>query len=724
MQHRKNRHYTENPFKPYPYQENMITPELSGVAGLSVFANTDSSTRRQMFTTQQGQALDLIEADEPFLQTGLERKFGEATFAVRAPTDLRIIKIIPFYQKDTMFGGIRYNSVNYMIYEDVATAQIGIIELPEYTVHHPYFGFQYKQVKGVDIRRDQAIAKGQRILDTANVHEDGMYCTARNVNVAFMSHPSIAEDGFILSESVLEKYAFYTYEHRTVSFGSNDFALNIYGDDNHYKVCPDIGEAVRADGLLMALRSYDDSLAACEQSLLNTQIVDPISDERIWTDAGEGVVIDIKVLHDDAAQQPGLPVGMEKQLVKYHEGRKKFYREVLNTIKEVRRNSKGHIRVTPELQNLEVEAIAYLPSHDGKNKARLTYAQKPLDTWHVQFTIRRKRVPGIGGKLSDTDGGKGVVVKIIPDHLMPVDKQGRRAEMIIDGHSTNNRMNPGRLLEHFVNSFRQQVILEIREKFGYNPNKPATVEHVANWDHANHDEFEGVWNKLMRFYEIVSIEHHAAFKKFNDTTDRYEHIAYIINNDIHIFIPTNSKRETVDMVEMLEREFFRLNDSVTMGDMDGNIIEVKDAVSIASMYIMLLEKTGDDWSAVSSARSQVHGVLSQITKADKYRYTIRSQPTRSIGETELRLYTNYGGVEMGAELMDRNNNITSHMHAYRTLLEADKPTNIDRLIDRDDVPVTGGSAAKIFKSIIKCAGYGLRYTPYADENPNPALQKG
>lgn len=402
--HQKQKHYLHNAFVPYPYVHNEMVPELNGIGGMAVFASSDSSTRRQMFTTQLGQSLDIEYADEAFMQTGIERKFGEATFAVRAPANMRVIKVVPFYQKDAIFQGIRYNSTNYVLYEDNDTGKIGIVTLPEYASFHPYFGFPYKQMSGVELKRGGYIAKDTRILDTANVWEDGTYCFGKNVNVAFLSHPAIAEDGFIMSESARKLFPYYTYEHRVVSFGASDFALNLYGDDTYYKPCPDIGEKIRKDGLLMALRSYDDALAGCEQSRLSTRIVDPISDEGIWSDAGEGVVVDIQVLHDDCAGLPGIPIGMEQQFLKYHEGRKKFYQEIMTTVAEIRKNNRGKISLTPELQGLLVDATAYLHQSDGRQKVRLTYAQKPLDDWQIHFTIRYKHYPGIGNKLSDLHG--------------------------------------------------------------------------------------------------------------------------------------------------------------------------------------------------------------------------------------------------------------------------------------------------------------------------------
>ena len=63
-----------------------------------------------------------------------------------------------------------------------------------------------------------------------------------------------------------------------MEFGANEFPLNLYGDDLHYKPFPEIGEAIREDGLLMALRRFDANLAPAMVSRRDLQEIDYLFD--------------------------------------------------------------------------------------------------------------------------------------------------------------------------------------------------------------------------------------------------------------------------------------------------------------------------------------------------------------------------------------------------------------------------------------------------------------
>lgn len=721
-EHRKNRHFENYEFKPYPYQVNTVPPELNGVASMTSYAFCDSSTRRQMAAVQQGQAIATLITDEPFIQTGTERKFAKASLAIRAPCNLRIIDVIPFYQRDMAYQGIHYNSLNYIVYESLDDGSINTIELPEYASYHPEFGFKYRLAAGISLSRKEELQKDQVIAEVPNVDDEGMLKIGRNAPIAFLSHPGVADDGFIMGEHARKEFPYYRIIHRDVSFGSSMFPLFVHGEGESAKLFPDIGERIPENGLLMVLRSFVDELAACEQSRYATMGYDPVSDEPVWaeadSDVGEGIVVGIEVYHDSESSNPGIPVGMEKQLMKYHVGKMKFYNELQRVVSTIRRNSRGVIKLGEEIQSILTDAIAYSHSEDGRQKVKLTYAQKPLDDWRIHFTIRYLAYPGKGNKFTDCHGGKGTIVNILPEDQMPITRDGQRAWFILDPHSTNNRLNPGRLHEHFRNAIRGPLTEELRAGAGWSEGDVFTLEDVEAYKRKKPKEFEDHIDKLMRYYDLMSPEHYEGVKQLNDT-ELLEHFAYILNHGIHVTVPIDSQREPVDGVEQLEREFYRGNDSVTMGDLEGKKITIKDACSVSEMYMIMLEKTGDDWSAVSSARTQVHGVLSQVSKADKYRYPSRNQPTRFTGETEVRLLTLYGGPRMVAELMDRNNNIITHTAICWRLVSDERPGAIETIVDRKKYPITGGSALKIFKGILLCGGYEIRYAPYVNPHPRP-----
>ena len=136
-----NPHFKNNPFVPYKTVFNEITPKIISTGSMNPFDMNTSGSRKQMFSTHLGQAIVPRFATEAFLQSGTERKFGKATFGIRAPDDLRIFKVMVLYPKSFGQDAIHYNPVRYVLYED-STGAIGLLTLTDFIANHPRYGYR------------------------------------------------------------------------------------------------------------------------------------------------------------------------------------------------------------------------------------------------------------------------------------------------------------------------------------------------------------------------------------------------------------------------------------------------------------------------------------------------------------------------------------------------------------------------------------------------------
>ena len=125
--------------------------------------------------------------------------------------------------------------------------------------------------------------------------------------------------------------------------------------------------------------------------------------------------------------------------------------------------------------------------------------------------------------------------------------------------------------------------------------------------------------------------------------------------------------------------------------------------------MMLLEKIGDDWASVSSGRLQHFGVLSPMTKNEKYSMPFRNSPVRTIGETEGRIFVSYCGREAVAEMMDRNNSPVTHKAVVNSILTSTHPSNIDVAVDRNIIQLGASKPLAIMNHISLCAGWKLKH---------------
>lgn len=385
---------------------NEISSKWLGVCGLNPFHQHNSSARVQMFGSHLGQMLVVNGADERIIQSGMEREFGKYTFKVEMPANGLILEIIERYPRSLGQDTIQHNPQTIVVYEDVDTNQIGIINLVDYCSNHQYFGFRYATQNGLNkLRINVQIPKGTVFLDSPAITNEGNYKYGVNANVAYMTHPGTAEDGFVVSDSFLPKIGFKTYETRVVEWGKKKFALNLYGTETNYKPFPDIGDVVREDGVLMALRSYDPpELAIVEQSVRATMQVDYTFDTTVYANGPGGRIIDVRVNHD-IADSNHAEIHMDTQVQKYDKARRLFYQKIMDVWRKLKYKRGDALQITPEFHQLVVQAQSVL-SEGGKQKVSKLYRKAPLDIYRVEFVVEYEIKPNVGFKLTDTSGKK------------------------------------------------------------------------------------------------------------------------------------------------------------------------------------------------------------------------------------------------------------------------------------------------------------------------------
>ncbi len=724
------------------YIKSEYDRRLLGVLGLSSFDQHNSASRKQMFSSHIGQCLVIKGATEKFIRTGVEDEYGKFTFKTQMPCDADIIQIIERYPRLVGADAIRHNPETLVIYEDDKTKEVGCLSVTDYFSHHQYFGFKNKQTSDFKrLRSGVSVAEGTVLADSPSVTPGGGYMYGRQCNVAFMSIPGVSEDGIVISRDVLTQFQFNTFETRTVEFGAKYFPLNTYGDQNHYKICPDIGDPVRPDGILMAFRSYDENFSTVEQSRYTTMRIDANYDKLVYaagpggqvitapgpdfasmgidpkTVTWSGVVKDIRVMHDEESSVPTTPLHMEVQARKYDEQRRRFYADILKVYDRLKHDRGAALMISREFNRLVVDAISVVRPQrkggkDGETNDRVqkVYKAIPLDDWRIEFVIEYTITPNIGFKLTDCHGGKGVICQILEPNQMPVDEAGNRADMIFDGGATMSRMNLGRVYEQYINSASRDLAREITRAL-HGATTPQAIR-----DHAN---FNVAWDRLMRYYQLTSPRTYAWFVSHKYTKAAETHLKYIIDHQmVHLYYPPDNEVHPTSMIRHLEAEFRPTFGPVRYIGNSGRSVMTKDPVRIGSLYIMLLEKTGDDWTALSSGKWQNFGVLAQITARDKFASPTRQQSIRAFGETEIRILASYVGPIRTAEILDRNNSIATHKQVLGAIFATDTPSNIGCAVDRNINPLGNARPLQLAKHLALCGGWRFAYKPHRTPVPD------
>lgn len=672
-----------------------------------------------MFSSHIGQALQISGATERSIQTGMEGEYGKYTFNQRMPCDGKIVRIFERYPASISDGSIKENPETIVIYEEEDTKILGYFRLTSFCSNHQYFGFRYQDTDNLSkIRPGQSIRKDTVFRDSPAVTSDGGYKYGIQANVVMMTHPAVAEDGVVISESFAQRLKFSTFETRVIEWGNNSYALNLYGDENNYKVFPDIGDVVREDGILMALRDYEPSiLAGIEQNIYDTMCVDHTFDTVIYANGPGGIVRDVRVQHDltngNYAERT-----MDDQVKKYDTKRRIFHQSIVDWYNAIKRQKGDSLHITPELHKLIVESLAVISEGGSHPKVTKLYRKVPLDVYRVEIIVEYINTPSVGNKLTGLAGDKGVTCRVLPDAHMPVDQEGNVADIIMDPYSTFNRMNPARLYEHYFNSSNRHVHITLCKMLGVGKGiSLADARRVLRM--TSSELIDQAFDYLINYYKLFSDK---MLQWARECDDKVEYLTHVVANSqgmVGLYLPPDYDKDTEDILDNVEASIYRPHfGPVTYIGNSGERRITKENIRVGSLYILLLEKTGDDWSSVSSAKRQHLGVIAPLTKQDKYAKPARLQAPKCTGEAELRIIKSYTIGNFGLELMDRNNNPVTHKAINRAILTADKPSNIDVLINRKEIPFGGAKPLVLVRHISECAGFKFSYKPF-----NPTVKE-
>lgn len=387
---------------------NELRIEYLGINGLCTFPFADSSARSVMFGTQVSQRIVTDKCDRKLQLTGLELRMADSTAKITMPHDGHVLAIIPKFRHAPVAGSIGFNPKTIVIYERADNNHIDYFELPHYGSFDPQFGFRYHPVDhNQNLIRTGAFIPKDTVFSETPSTRDGYFDFGFNTNVAFMSHPAVAEDGFVVSEEFLDERKFHMYEKRAVSFGRTNYPIKVHGE----KMYPDIGDYVEKDGLLMTLREFDLDTLVVDMSEAALRHNDFYTDESVYVRAGyRGKVIDIEVYRNNQIDK--MPEHFCEQTQKYYKANLLFHRElvdVFHRLRAERRRKYGpqaDITLTPKCQSLMTFAVAITEQEEkDAGKVQFIYRKEEIDQWRIVFTIEYEMTPDINFKLSDSHGG-------------------------------------------------------------------------------------------------------------------------------------------------------------------------------------------------------------------------------------------------------------------------------------------------------------------------------
>lgn len=670
----------------YRYMETHS--RVLGVSGLNPWPGYNSASRVLMFSSQLQAAMTLINGDMRRTYTGMERRFGELTHSIKFPTDSEVLDVISKHPKRFQSG--KDNSVapeTLVVFRSMETGEVDVLEVKPHFWNHQHFGFDYKFTKNWDkLGSSSYFRRGDKLADSPSIDDHGNYRMGVSVPIAFISSTEGNEDGICIAESLVERLASTGYGQRQYSWGKTMVPLNLYGDDEVYKPFPEIGDPIRDDRIIMAFREYNPDLAPSTMSASALREVRR-SDRKIYAEAGS-VVVDINVIKG-SSNNSSMSEHMDVQPMKYWKSCQTFYKRIVERDKALQSNLGPSYRRSAAWHRTVVDAIAMTESYN-RPKVRLSNRKSEHDDWHVDITFKYLHLPRVGSKATDLHAGKAVIVRIRPDHEMPIDADGNRALAVMDSGANVNRMNKGRLYEQAYNACGRKTQLNLIQM------------------HKKGRSYEEMWEYLLPLYRILTPL--AVPEMTKSSFDYKAHIDDFMENGHYFFMPPDNPIDGPKTLALLRKYYPPCLGPVELTKNDGTKVMTRDTVLIGEVYMIPLDRAGNSFSAVSSAPRQHFGVLAKPSKADKHTRPIKESPTRIAGESETRLFYSACGGEMVAELLDQTNDPKSHRAILDSITHAVNPAAIDKAIDRKKLPRRGGRVMEGLQNVLSSGG--VRFTKF------------
>lgn len=713
----------------FDWQPSQLFRELRTVQALNPFPGNVAGARGQMFASHITQRLPIFGATLKRIVTGEEWEYAKCAFQDKFEKDATIIQIIHYYRPSYGSSEIGLNPETLIIFEN-RDNEIDAMSITEYKSYHSYFGYEPRKTKLYkSLHKGMEVDAGDVVTIAPSVHQNGSLMYGIQAEVIMASMPGVSEDGVMMSLSCAKRLGFYTYEKRVVEWGGKRFPKNIYGTPYEYKPHPSIGERIHPSGVLMRFAKYDQDFSVVNMSRRQAMEPDEVFDQAVYVDGPGGVVVDIRVMHDPN-QVSTTPELMAMQTNIYDQARRQYYEEIVKYYNQLLAQRGENLKISPRFSVICEEAISIVRETQNtrqSNGEKTVHPQKlyrgsPMDDYRVEFTIRYEITPTVGFKVTGIQGDKGVLVNIVPDEDMPMNANGVRAEIVMDPNSTISRMNASRKYEQAINAAARDMVIDFGKQLGTNKyHQKLTLQEKMNIENAwraNDPKIKALFERLVGFYDTTD-QGQAALRRSLNSEQQLKHFIHVLENGVYLQITGEQELEPVDMLRGIKRNYMPMKSPVRYRSLNGEFVYTRNSFIIGEMYIMLLEKTGDDWTAVSSSKFQNFGVIAKLTNKDKYSQPTRNQAIRGGGEAEIRIILSYCGPFFAAEFLDRNSSIVSHRVACETVLSAPVPTNIPVIIDRKKVPLGKARPMQLVKHIGYCCGWKLTYRPYVDPEPMP-----
>jgi len=285
------------------------------------WCNHTDTIRVNMVDSHLVQSIVLNKPEVPKVATGFEKQVGKYSSSYKlAESELVIEKVIKKHKRRRLY-----------IMTDPETRTVHVADIPSCRNITEYYGY-----KVIDLLRTKkegdTVAKGDGIYSCPSYDKNYNFGYGVNLKAIFLAYKGLTyEDAIVISESGAAKLETTTVKEIKVTLNTNDVLVNLYGNQNHYKGFPKIGEEIK-DGVLCARRRIVNESVLHDFSTERMSEIEPNLDDIFYI---EGTIVDIEIFSNVDASD--LKKNDSFQILSTLTANSDYYEEITAAIEELQK---------------------------------------------------------------------------------------------------------------------------------------------------------------------------------------------------------------------------------------------------------------------------------------------------------------------------------------------------------------------------------------------------
>lgn len=576
---------------------------------LTPFANKNSTPRLAMFKSALGHSVaPNKDPDRPLVDSKYSANLVISSDNYKSKGLVTLLNRI-----DKYVHGIHTEST--FFYYDHGTDKVEIEVVPEYERFYK-FGYRIKSELS-DMKINETSSEPMYTRYTFNMDpNDGYMNYGRNVKFVYSSSKDVGEDSITITKDLANRMALDFMDEVEIIYSPESHILkNLYGtyDENGnaiYKPFPNVGEELTREVVFAVTDMNENSYLA-----INEEVND--SDNAKYVHKG-ALVYDLTVYSNEILKNEFLEELRKSQM--------DYIRQISVAISK--------IMMSPFAEKLSDDLKYKSDRYKSILNGNLRVGKVSLrNKVYIKMKTVIHRPLDIGDKITNRDGGKGTIGKIV-DHITV---GGKKADALINLTGTINRENAGQFFEKEINTLNERV-----------------QEYLI----VSNDSLDTKYSNLIKFIDLANqgdLIKDILYLQNNENVSLHDIVEYFSYNFIRFkFNPYGQ--------DMTFRRFYELTRLVTSfaGELKGEEVEIdgnkfSDLHFAGTSFYLVQEKgTIEDDSIRADGIANIKGALSKKGASRKRHQAKWGTVAAKLSDLGLSILLNYAKTEDRPLL---NNNI-------------------------------------------------------------------